>query len=121
MGAELAVHATQTGGPVGLSGFADVVVAKLELEIGAWVIIGRAVLFNADGDHQAVTARIIHDANVIIDDVSVYAQGGNRQCLAVQATLKSRRPETVVLACNTFSGNVEFGSLIAFKVDDVSP
>ena len=121
MGAELAVHDKQPAGWVDLFGFADVVVAKLELEAGVWVIIGRAVVLNGDGDPQFVTARIVHDANVIIDNVSVYAHGVTRHCLVVQATLKSRRPETVVLACNTFKGTAEFGSLIAFKVDDVVP
>ena len=108
------------GGTADPSGFADVVVAKLELEAGAWVIIGRAVVHNGDGDHQHVTARIVHDANVIIDNVNVYADGHKEHCLAAQATLKSRRPETVVLACNTFNGNAKFDSLIAFKVDDVA-
>jgi len=70
---------------------------------------------------KRVTARIVHDANVIIDNVNIFAPRYTRHCLAAQATLKSRRAETVVLACNTFSGTAEFGSLIAFKVDDVTP
>ena len=121
MGAELAVHAEQPAGEVNLSHFVDVIVATLELELGVWVIIGRAVVFNKDGDSQSVTARIVHDGNVIIDNVSIYADEISKHCLAVQATLKSRRPETVVLACNTFDGIVHSGSLIAFKVDDVEP
>jgi hypothetical protein len=121
MGAELAVHAKQPAGQIGLSHFADVIVAKLELELGVWVIIGRAAVLNGDHDPQFVTARIVHDANVIIDNISLWSHGSTRHCLAVQGTLKSRRPETVVLACNTFSGYVESGSLIAFKVDDAVP
>ena len=121
MGAEVAVHAHQAAGTLHLSHFADVILAKLELEVGSWVIIGRAVLYNSDGDPQYLTARLIHDANVVIDNVSLYSKRETRHCLAVQATLKSRRRETVVLACNTYDGNAEFGSLIAFKVDDVIP
>jgi hypothetical protein len=70
---------------------------------------------------RAITARIVQDANVIIDNVNAFALPEVRHCLAAQATLKSRRPETVVLACNTFKGTAEFGSLIALKVDDVTP
>jgi hypothetical protein len=126
MGAELAVHAEQpqqwpTGGWVELHGFADVIVTKLELEMGVWVIVGRVVIKNTDGDNQMVTAKIVHDANVIIDHVTIWAPSATQHCMAVQATLKSRRPETVVLMCNTFSGHVFSGSLIAFKVDNAVP
>jgi hypothetical protein len=120
MGAEIAIH-QENQAQVNLANFTDVYVAGVILEAGAWVIIGRATVFNEDGDRQNVTARLVRDANVIIDNVSIYAPEGETHCLAVQATLKLRRPETVTLMCNTFKGFAECGSLIAFKVDDAVP
>ena len=104
-----------------LNQFADVIVVKLELEKGSWVIFGRALVDNFDSDNQTIAARIIHDANVIIDEIDIFAGEKTRHCLAVQATLRSNRAETVVLVCSTYKGIAEYGSLIAFKVDDVTP
>jgi hypothetical protein len=121
MGAGLAFHATQPA-LLNLNHFADVIAVKLELEKGGpWVIIGRAIVHNHDGDYQAVTAKLVHDANVVIDNVKIWAPGKTRYCVALQTTLKSTRPETIELVCNTFDGDVEFGSLIAFNVDKVVP
>jgi len=119
MGAELAIRGQQSG-IAPLNNFADVIVVKLELEKGSWVIFGRALVDNFDSDPQDIAARIIHDANVIIDGIGIHADGGTRHCLAVQATLRSNRAETVVLLCSTYKGIAEYGSLIAFKVDDVT-
>jgi hypothetical protein len=122
MGAQLAVHGKQQQAVIDLNHFSDVIVVKLELEkLGHWVIFGRVPVDNFDGDDQTVTAKIIHDANVIIDEINIYAGGKTRHCLAVQATLKSNRSETVVLACSTYKGIAEFGSLIAFNVDNLIP
>src|SRR5436853_6713455 len=96
MGAQLAVHGTQQQGYIDLKHFADVIVVKLELDkLGHWVIFGRVLIDNFDGDSQAISARIVHDANVVIDRIEIYADGKTRNCLAVQATLKSNRPDTV--------------------------
>jgi hypothetical protein len=120
MGAELAVHAEDPN-QVNLAHFTDVSVAEVTLEAGVWVIIGRAKVVNLDGDIQGVTARIVHDANVIIDNVTSYAPYEQDRCLAVQATLKLRKPETVKLMCSTFDGYAVCRSLIAFKVDAAKP
>jgi hypothetical protein len=121
MGAQLAVHGKQQG-VINLHHFTDMIVVKLELEkLGHWVIFGRVLIDNFDGDSQTIAAKIIHDANVIIDEIDIFADGKTRNCLAVQATLKSNRPETVVLACSTYNGIAEFGSLIAFNVDNLMP
>src|SRR5262249_12383097 len=119
MGAELAIRGQQSG-IAQLRNFADVIVVKLELEKGCWVIFGRVLVDNFDSDQQTIAARIIHDANVIIDGIEIYADEKTRACLAVQATLRSTRAETVVLVCSTYKGIAEYGSLIAFKVDDVT-
>jgi len=104
MGAELAIRGQQSG-IASLHNFAEV---------------GRVLVDNFDSDQQDITARIIHDANVIIDGINIYADGKTRHCLAVQATLRSNRAETVVLVCSTYKGIAEYGSLIAFKVDDIA-
>ena len=86
MGAQLAVHAKQQQGVLQLNHFTDIIVVKLELEQGSWVIFGRVLVDNFDSDDQTITAKIIHDANVIIDEIDIYAGEKTRHCLAVQAT-----------------------------------
>ena len=131
MGAELAVHNEQSAAK-SLAAFQDTAVAELELEIGAWVIFGRAVLNNADGDKQLVSATIYaaefpaipgdpFPPGVRIDHVRLTADGKTEHCLAAQATLKLRIRKRISLACATFDGGASFGSLIAFKVDDIAP
>jgi hypothetical protein len=93
MGAQVAVHGKQPPGFINLQHFAQEIVVKLELkplrEVTRWVIFGRVLVDNFDGDSQDVTARIVHDANVVIDYINIYADGKTRNCLAVQATLET--------------------------------
>ena len=134
MGAELAVHNEQPAPdvPKHLSQFSDVDVAFFDLEIGAWVIFGRAVVANMDCDKQYVAAKIFaanipaapgdpFPPSVMIDHVRIYADAGAEHCLTAQATLKSRQRKRISLACASFMGYATFGSLIAFKVDDITP
>jgi hypothetical protein len=132
MGAELAVHNEQSL-QIGLHNFADFPVTLFELDVGAWVIFGRAIVYNGDGDGQWVSAKIITTdmpaspgapgppPTVTIDHVRLYADADTRHCLAAQATLKLRDRKVVSLMCNTFKGEATFGSLIAIKVDDITP
>jgi hypothetical protein len=130
MGAELAVHNVQSL-PKGLLQFTDYAVAGFKLEAGAWVIFGRAVVTNGDGDAQWVSSKIMvfddppdpdlpNPAPVTIDHVRLYADGGTSHCLTAQATLKARQRKLISFTCATFKGEATFGSLIAFKVDDIS-
>jgi hypothetical protein len=134
MGAELAVHNEQPApdAPKWLSQFSDVEVAFFDLDVGAWVIFGRAVVANMDGDKQYVAAKIFaanipaapgapFPPGVIIDHVRLYVDGDTEHCLTAQVTLKSRQRKRISLACASFKGYARFGSLIAFKVDDITP
>ncbi|SAL06209.1 hypothetical protein AWB78_07940 [Caballeronia calidae] len=81
MGAELAIQAFSKSNSQ-LHNFSDTVVVKLELtrEGGKWVITGRAIVRNWDGDVQGATAKIVHDTNVVIDEVSAFLTGGENAC-----------------------------------------
>lgn len=119
MGADLAVTASNTS-TVWLHNFADTIIVKIELARGGkWVIMGRALLGNGDGDYQGATAKLVHDANVVIDQANIWLNGGNRTCMYLQGCLVAKEREVITLECNTYKGEASWGSLIAFRVDDV--
>jgi hypothetical protein len=77
------------------------------------------VIINHDGDSQNATAKILHDQNVPIDLVKVWAESHWTGCIALQATLSVKEGESVTLECNTYDGRAEFGSLFALRVDTI--
>jgi hypothetical protein len=126
MGAQVAVRGTQPSTYIDLEHFAQEIAVKIELKpvgerVTRWVIFGRVVITNADHDSQDAAARIVHDANVVLDTINIYARPGTVNCLAVQATLLSDRVETVTLTAATYKGDAASGSLIAFNVDQFLP
>jgi hypothetical protein len=121
MGADLAITAGSTG-TTQLNNFNDVVMAKMELpgDGGKWILMGRVYLTNFDGDPQWVTASLLHDRNVVIDQVRLWIPGEEyRQCFYLQAGFVANGKETVTLECNTWKGEANDGSLIAIKVDNI--
>ncbi|WP_427017084.1 hypothetical protein ACQCSX_20745 [Pseudarthrobacter sp. P1] len=117
MGAELAVTAANKG-TVGLNGFNDTLLVKIKLPApGTCVVLGRAMVRNHDSDPQFMSGKILHQANVEIDRLEVYSDGGDRICMALQGTVNAEENELVTLECNTYKGDASFGSLIAFLVD----
>jgi hypothetical protein len=117
------VHwAVQQGRLHKLHHFANEILVKIELEQGNWVIIGRVVIRNGDGDRQKVVAEIIYDEDVVLDHVDMYNPGHWEGYLAtVQGTLNVREKTIVALAANTYDGDASFGSLIAMPVNDIKP
>ena len=67
MGAERAVTAVTPGTQaVPLSGFNDVILATIKLvDKGHWILTGRVLLFNVDGDSQFASAKLVHDGNMV--------------------------------------------------------
>jgi len=119
MGAELAIQASNQS-TFSLHHFADTVMVKMELTRGGkWVMMGRATMWNFDGDVQGATAKIIHDTNVVIDQVQMWLAGGGRTCIYLQSCFVAKEREVIALECNTYKGEASFGSLIAFRVDDI--
>ena len=123
MGAERAVIATQQVGTVvvglPLGNFHDEIVVKMDLREGKlWILMGRVVLRNSDDDGQYATARLIHNANVPLDEATAHIPPGE-SCFYLQAGLAAEGRETVTLECNTYSGGARHGSIIAFAVDHI--
>src|SRR5439155_20394736 len=118
MGAEVAVS-VKSNAVTSLNNFNDTLIVKMQLKPGKWVILGRALLQNHDGDLQTVMARILHNANVEVDRVDIWATAYWRGCVYLQGTLTSERDETIELSCSTYKGIAQSGSLIAFGVDNV--
>lgn len=83
------------------------------------MIMGRAIVRNWDGDVQGATAKIVHDTNVVIDEVSAFLLGGENACFLLQACFVAKEREVIALECNTYNGEASFCSLIAIKVDAV--
>jgi hypothetical protein len=120
MGAERAAIAASPGGAT-LRHHNDEIVAKLELEDekGHWILMGRVNIINADGDRQWATAKLVHDANVVITSVRGYIDFLDDWCVYLQAGFIVSGQETVTLECSTYNGAAQFASIIAFRVDSI--
>jgi hypothetical protein len=119
MGADRAVTAS-TPGKADLKHFNDEIVAKMELvDEGRWILMGRVALRNGDEDSQFGTAKLVHDANVAIDKLTINVRGYATVIFFLQAGLIVSGREVVTVECNTYYGDASAGSLIAFKVDNI--
>ena len=121
MGAEVAVHARNNAN-VNLLGFADVTVLEMRLGKGRWVVLGRVTMINLDSDQQPATAKIVYDIKQTIDVYSFWPYEVFRGCVALQGVADLTNEVTVIaLQCNTYKGQAEYASLIAFPVDRLEP
>jgi hypothetical protein len=117
MGATRA-YRNASSGTWDLSHFNDVIVAKLILPQGNWLITGRVVIHNGDNDWQPGVVSIVRQANVIEDIVRFDNVPATIRYLAyVQTIINVKEEDTVTLNCNTYKGEAQFPSLIAFDVD----
>ena len=106
-------------GLVGLAGFVDTEIVKIRIGQGHWVILGRVMIHQTDGDFQWIRAKILHDQNVVLDQIGYQVRPGWNGCLALQATLLSKERQSITLECHTYSGFAYSGSLVAFSVDSI--
>ncbi len=111
-----------------LTNFHDTPLVRLTLGYGDWVVLGRVVFRNADGDPQDATAQLVATTaagavGVTLDDIRVRVpDGGGMQCVELQATYEARnRTSRVEMNCATYKGTASDGSLIAMQVDEVVP
>jgi hypothetical protein len=119
MGAERAISVSQSG-PAAIRNFNDEIVAKMEMgDGGSWILMGRVSIWNRDGDKQYATAKLVHDANVVIDSVTTYIDYLEGYGFYLQAGFVTEGEETITLECNSYDGQAEYGSIIAFKVDRI--
>jgi hypothetical protein len=103
-----------------IENFADEEVAKINLpHAGGWVILGQAVVSNQDGDSQQVYAKLMHQQNVVLNSVEVFALPDDRAVYYLQATLDAKEREPITLECATFQGQVTQASILAFSVDTI--
>ena len=122
MGADRAVVARGPGSGR-LDNFNDEIVAKLELDddlVGAgssWVLMARVTLASDDGDPQYATAKLVHDANVVIVEDQLFLPFNVPHCVYLQAGFVAEGRETITLQCNTYSGVASSASIIAVNVD----
>ncbi len=122
MGAEQAVMARRPGS-ARLDHFNDKIVVKLELnddlvgESSSWILMARVTLASDDGDPQNATAKLVHDANVVIVEDQLFLPFNDPHCVYLQAGFVAEGRETITLQCNTFSGVANRGSIIALNVD----
>jgi hypothetical protein len=120
MGANI-VYKTASPGSWDLEHFNNVIVAKLVLPRGNWVVMGRLIMTNDDNDWQPGSASINQQANVVVDLVTF----GNmmppvRHMVYLQAVVYIAEEDVITLNCNTYKGQAECASLMAFDVDNVA-
>ena len=121
MSVDRAVVANQPGG-ASLRNFNDEIVVKMQLEDddeGWWILMARVTLISSDSDRQNATAKLVHDANVVIIEETNYMDYLDPICVYLQVGFQVKGKETVTLECNTFKGVGNLGSVVALKVDEI--
>jgi len=112
-----------------LGNFNEEVVVRLtlpEIKAGAWLLIGRVVIKNADTDAQPRSARMTtHDGATVLDQVEDLRVDSldadwDKQISLYGTLLREDVPEPIVdLRASTYDGLADFGRLFALLVDDV--
>ena len=107
----------------GLGHFNDVVLIRLGLNApGLYIIIGRVVIRNDDGDGQAASARSsVRDGSVTVDRADIRLPGSSSQTIHLQGTarVEAGTTELVDIRCSTFRGFASQSSLFAIQVDQL--
>ena len=119
MGAEKAIIASQAGAGLHIQHFNDTVVVKLRLtadDEGFWLLLGRVKILNQDGDPQIAHAKLVHQQDVVLDDVDLFLDDSHETEFVLRAGLGIGVSELITLQCNTFNGTVRLGSIVALKV-----
>lgn len=113
-------------GSTQLHHFNDEVVVRLALpaeKVGIWMLIGRVLIWNGDGDQQAANARLTTDDGATVLDLvdDLYLPFNTPTPVSLQGFLGRERPaESIVdLRCSTYNGVANWGKLFALLVDDV--
>ena len=106
-----------------LHNFNEVSVLKIVLDYGTWVVFGRAVIGNYDGDPQNAHAKLrAFGAGDIIDYIDVrISDDACAESVKLQGIFKAEKGQQVEMVCETYKGNVHDGSLIAIQVDSAHP
>jgi hypothetical protein len=110
------------GGPP-LNNFNDVVVLRLQVKPGTYVVFGRVVILNQDGDPQNASARVTSkDGSNLIDKVEVRIPGRTtRSSVSLQGTVRVDQTDLVDIRCSTFNGQATNSSLFAIEVSQLNP
>ncbi|WP_321937510.1 hypothetical protein [Paraburkholderia sp. J8-2] len=119
---------TSNGGSVDLNNFQLTLAAKFTLpplptDVPLpWVIIGKAVIENFDGDPQNATAQLLLDDVVIDSDEIRLAGCGDGpavgQCVSLQAAFRQtlKQAALVEMKCSTYIGRVIDTKLAAISL-----
>jgi hypothetical protein len=111
-------YVASTAGETQLEHFADQAILRLSVGPGTYVVFGRVVMWNLDGDFQNASARITsHDGTNLVDSVGMRFGGGSH-VVHLQGTLVVRPGSTdiVDIRCGTFHGLARESSLFALEV-----
>jgi hypothetical protein len=109
---------------VQLRNFQDTVVARVRLQRGRYVVFGKVVLSNLDGDTQSARVQLAaRDGGIILKENSVLLEhlpAGNSQSILILGTATVEDGADIVdLRCATFDGEASQTSLVAIAVDDL--
>ena len=113
--------ANKVGSP--LRGFKMQKILSLGFTNSRYLIYGKVVLDNTDGDPQNASVQLRTqdgESFVTLDETSVRLLGEgdpNRTEVSVQVGIEFDAPTTVELACATFDGNASQAQLAAIQLD----
>jgi hypothetical protein len=112
-------------GIVPLNHFADQMVVQLTVrDSGKYVVFGRVVITNWDGDPQNASARLTtHDQATELDRADVRIDSKScAQSISLQGTLilPSKTENSIIdIRCSTYNGVAQEATLFAILVDDL--
>jgi hypothetical protein len=128
--ANIAVFNSANG--IGLGNFDETRVVQLQLpplppgpppQVGRYVLFGKVVIANRDGDPQNASARMITDGAIELDrvDVRIAEQGQNdRQTITLLGHFTQNVGRPIIdIRCATFDGEASQADLYAIRVDEL--
>jgi hypothetical protein len=104
---------------VGLSGFADTPVASVNVPAGNYVIFGKAIVGNGDGDTQNGECKLSTGDHSGVR-LAVANNGGYFQTISVQDSATFSQVTAVTMTCDTFNGVAQNIKLTAIPVDNLN-
>lgn len=109
-------------GPEALHNFTETIVHSIALTSGKWVVFGKVVVANSDGDAQNVSVKLRSHQSTVLDKVDLRIPGGSvGQSISLEAALTA--PDATIIridiTCSTFAGQAYEAQLIAISVDQL--
>ncbi|GAA3113702.1 hypothetical protein GCM10010520_67210 [Rhizobium viscosum] len=115
------VHAADST-PYTLGHFRETPILSIQLATGSWMLIGRVLVANTDGDPQLATAAFkVRSALTFPDRLDRTINANSLFTFPLMGVLDLPSDDTVDLVAATFEGEAVHCSIMAVPVDELDP